>query len=175
MPESVEFSVDSSVSPVRVLAGQSDGQPPDLGVDRWATSRPVRRLCPVACDSPSMPSEHRFWFDDQKRVASASARHCSPEKTKDGSVRVGELWSVDLTLQNEELVAQCKDLCVTGVSCGECPSESVENKANQSREQGHERRRLPARAKAKTRGITGRMNFRHAHLQDHCQPVVNIC
>jgi len=149
--ESVEFSVDSPVSPVRVLVRHLDDQPPDLGVDGWATLPLVRWLCPVPGDSPSMPSEHGFGFDDQKRVASTGPTHCRPENTEDGSVGVGELWSVDLTLQNEDLVAQCKDLCVSGVSCGEYPSEPVENKANQSREQGHERRRLPARAMAKTR------------------------
>jgi hypothetical protein len=37
------------------------------------------------------------------------------------------------------LVAQSEDLGVTGVACGEYPSESAEKKANQSRKQGHER------------------------------------
>jgi hypothetical protein len=42
-------------------------------------------------------------------------------------------------LKNEELVAERKDLGVTGVARSEYPSESVENKSNQSREQGPER------------------------------------
>ena len=48
-------------------------------------------------------------------------------------------------------MAEREDLGVAGVACGEDPSESVENESNQSREQGHERRRLPATAMAKTR------------------------
>jgi len=48
-------------------------------------------------------------------------------------------------------VAESEDLGVSGVACGEDPSESVENKANQSRKRDHERRRLPTRAMAKTR------------------------
>jgi hypothetical protein len=40
------------------------------------------------------------------------------------------------------------------------PSESVHNKANQSRKQGHERRTVAASAMPDTRQITGRMNIR---------------
>lgn len=35
----LEFSVDSPVSPSRVLAGQSNDQPAELGVDWWSSSR----------------------------------------------------------------------------------------------------------------------------------------
>ena len=76
------------------------------------------------------------------------------------------MWSVDLALYDEELVAECEDFCVTGVSCGEYPSESVENKANQSGKERHERRRLQASAMAKTRRITGRMNLRPPQPQE---------
>ncbi len=110
-----------------------------------------------------MPAKDSFGFDDQKRVASMCPTHCRPEEGEDGAVGVSELWSVDLTLQDQELMSEGKDLCVTSVSCGEYPSESVENKANQSRKQGPERRRLPACAMPETRGITARMNLRHAH------------
>ena len=110
-----------------------------------------------------VPAEHGVGFDDQKRVASMCPTHCRPKEGEDGAVGVGELWSVDLALKDKELVAQCEDLCVTGVAGGEDPSESVENKANQSRKQGHERRRLLPRAMAETRVITARMNLRHAH------------
>ena len=57
-------------------------------------------------------------------------------------------------------MAESEDLRVTGVACSEDPSESVENKANQSRKQGHERRRLTASPMPKTHGITARMNLR---------------
>ncbi len=134
MSESVEFSVDSSVSPVRVLVGDSDCEPPDLCVDGWPSSRLVWWLGPVACDSPSMPSEHGFGFDDQERGALTCPCHGRTEKAKDGAVGVGELWSVDLALQDQELVAERKDLGVTGVAGSEYPSESVENKSNQGRE-----------------------------------------
>lgn len=151
MAEPVKFSVDSSVSPVRVLVGQSDDQGSYLGVDGWPASRFVRWLCPVSDDSSAMPAQHRFGFHDHKRVASTGPSHRRPKEGEDRAVDVSELWSVDLTLKDEELVAQCEDLCVAGVAGGEYPYESVENKANQSGKEGHERRMLPASAMAKTR------------------------
>jgi len=72
------------------------------------------------------------------------------------------LWSVDLMLKGQDLVPEREDLCVSGVAGGEYPSESVDNKANQRRKQGHERRRLLASLMPETRGITARMNIRHA-------------
>jgi hypothetical protein len=144
MSESVEFSVDSAVSPVRVFSRQPDDEGSDVGVDGWPSSRFVRRLCPVFAESLFVPPEHGVWFDDQKRFVSMCPTHDSPENPKDRPVGVGEVWAVDLTLQDQDLVAECEDLGVAGVACGEYPSESVENKLNQSRKQGHERRRVTA-------------------------------
>jgi len=119
--------------------------------DGWSSSRFVRWLCPMSANSLSMPAEHGVGFDDQKRVASTCPLHCRPKNPQDRPVDVSELWSVDLTSQDQELMTESEDRCVTGVACGEYPSESVENKANQSREQGHERRRLPASPMPETR------------------------
>ena len=91
-------------------------------------------------ESLSMPAQHGVWFDDQKRVASSRPGHCRSKEGEDGSVGVGEVWAVDLTLKDEELVAEREDLCVAGVARGEEPSESFDHKANQSRKQGHEQR-----------------------------------
>ena len=122
--------MDSSVSPVRVLLGQPDDQGSYHGVGGWPSSRPVQWLCPMSTHSLFVPAEHGVWFDDQKRVASTCPTDCRPKEGEDRAVGVSELWSVDLTLKDEELVAKCEDLCVTGVACGEDPSESFENKAN---------------------------------------------
>lgn len=128
------------------------GEPTDQVVrrrdDGWPTSRLVRWLCPVSGDPLFVPSQDSFGFHDQKRVASMCPTHCRPKEGKDGPVGLGELWSVDLTLQDQDLVAQCEDLCVTGVACGKNRSESVENKANQRRNrvtsaEGYPRERCP--------------------------------
>ena len=157
--------MDAPVSPVRVLVREANGECSELGVDGWSASLWRGCLCPVPADSLSMPSEHGVWFDDQKRVMSTCPSHCRPEKGEDSAVDVSELWSVDLALQDQELMSEGEDLCVTGVAGGEYPSEPVDNKANQSRKQGHERRRLPASAIPETRGITARTNLRHARGQ----------
>ena len=75
VPESLEFAVDASVSPTGVLAGLPNGQPPELWVDGWPSSRFVRWLCPMSDDPPSMPAEHGFGFDDQKRLTSTCSSH----------------------------------------------------------------------------------------------------
>ena len=98
MAESVEFSVDSAVSPVRVLVGDSDDQLPDLWVDGRPTSRLVWWLGPMSGDSPSMPAQHGFGFEDQKRFASSRPGHRRSKEGEDGAVGVGDLWSVDLAL-----------------------------------------------------------------------------
>ena len=164
--------MDASVSPVRVLAGQPNGQPPELWVDGWPSSRFVRWLCPVSDYPSSMPAQHGVWFDDQKRFALPRPGHRRSKEGEDGSVEVSEVWSVDLALQHQDLAAQSEDLGVTVVAGGEYPSESVDNKANQSRKQGHERTRLLPRSMLKTRVITGWMNLRHAHAQ---KPVLLSC
>ena len=85
------------------------------------------------------------------------------EQGEECSVGVGEPWPSDLALENQELVAKGEDLSGTGVARSEYPPETCENKANQSRKQGHECRTLPASPMPETRGITGRMSIRHAH------------
>ena len=105
--------MDSSVSPGRVLSGQPDDQASYLGVDGRPPSRFVRWLCPVPADSSLVPAHHGVWFHDQKRVASTCPSHC---RSEDGSVGVGELWSVDLALQDQDLVPEREDLSVACIT-----------------------------------------------------------
>ena len=105
--------MDSAVSPVRVLVGEANGQSSEFWVDGRPPARTVGRLGPVSADSLFVPSKHGVWFDDQKGVASTCPTHCRPKEGEDGSVGVGEVWSVDLALKNEDLVAEGKDLGVT--------------------------------------------------------------
>ena len=111
--------MDSPVSPSRVLAGQPNDQSPDGWVDGRPSPRLVRWLCPASADSLFVPPHHGFGFHDQKRAASTCPSHCIPKNTEDGAVDVGEVWSVDLALQNEDLVTEGKDLFVAGITRGE--------------------------------------------------------
>ena len=53
------------------------------------------------------------------------------EEREDCSIGIGESWPADLTLENEELVAEGEDFCVARVAGGEYPSESAENETHQ--------------------------------------------
>jgi hypothetical protein len=119
----------------------------------------------MTADSSSVPLEHCFGFDDQKRVPCSVAVHCRVEQREDCPVGVGVPRSSDLTLQDENLVPEGEDLGVASVAGGEHPAETGENEAHQSRKQGQERRTLPAGRRPETRGITARMTIRHPHAQ----------
>jgi len=128
-----QLTVNSPVAPVRVLVGKADDKLPQLGVDWRASSGRCWRLGPMTADSSSVPSQDGFWFDDQKCSVATGSCHRGVEERKDCSVAVGELRPGDLTLENQDLVAEGKDFGVAGVACGEYPSESAENEAHQSR------------------------------------------
>jgi hypothetical protein len=67
----------------------------------------------MTADSSSVPSQDGFWCDDQKRNVPTGTFHRGVEEGKDRPIGVAELWSVDLTLENQDLVAEGKDLGVT--------------------------------------------------------------
>ncbi len=112
-----------------------------------------------------MPSNDRFGFDDQKRSVSVGTCHGGVEEREDRPIGVGELWPSDLTLENQDLVAESEDFGVAGVACGEEPSESAENEVHQDRQEGHERGTLLASPPPETCGIKGRMNVRHPQVR----------
>jgi hypothetical protein len=88
----------------------------------------------MSCKASSVPAKHCFGFDDQKRSVPTGTCHRGVEERKDRPIGVGEPWSADLTLENQDLVAEGEDFGVAGVAGGEDPSESAENEAHQSRE-----------------------------------------
>ena len=131
MAESQQLTVDSPVAPGGVLACDPDDHASEFGVDWWSASGRCWWLCPVTADSPSVPVQDGFWFDDQKRSVPTGTCDRGMEERKDRSIGIGESWSADLTLENEHLVAEGEDFCVARVACGQYPSESAENEAHQ--------------------------------------------
>jgi hypothetical protein len=112
VPKSQQLAVDSPVSPRGILASDPDGQSSELGVDWWSASGRCWWLCPMTADSSSVPVQDGFWFDDQKRGVPTGTCHRGMEERKDRSIGIGESWSADLTLENENLVAEGEDFCV---------------------------------------------------------------
>ena len=178
MAESQQFALNSPVAPVRVLVRETDGQSPQFVVDWWSASGRCWCLCPMTADSSSVPSQDGFWFDDQKRSVPTGTCHRGVEERKDRPIGIGEPWSADLTLENQDLVAEGEDFGVAGEVGGEEPSEPDENYAYQSGKECHERGTLPTSPLPETHGITGRMNIRHPHgwgmsplVQSHAEGV----
>ena len=150
----------AAVAPGRVLAGQSDDQSPEFGVDGWPSGCGGGWLGPVAGDESAVPSQHGLGANDQERGALAGTVHRRGENSEDRPVGVGELRSADLALQHEDLVAEGEDLGVAGIAGGEHPPESGQNEASQSGEEGHERRTLSTGPTLETPEIAGRMSIR---------------
>ena len=54
-----------------------------------------------------------FAFEDQKRSVPTDTCNRGVEERKDRPIGIGEPWSADLTLKNQDLVAEGEDLSVT--------------------------------------------------------------
>ncbi len=80
-----------------------------------------------------MPAQHGLGANNEKRCPLAGAFHRRGENSEDRPVRVGELGSVDLALEHEDLMAEGENLGVAGIAGGENPPESGQNQASQSR------------------------------------------
>jgi len=121
--ETVDFAVDPAVAPRRVLPGQTEDHPQELGIDGRTTRSGGRWLGPVAGDESSVPGEDRRRAHDQQRPAASGSVHHGCEQHKDRSIGLVEAWPIDLALQHEDLMAQSQDLGITGVTAGEQPSQ----------------------------------------------------
>jgi hypothetical protein len=77
-----------------------------LRFSRSVTTRATARTLAV-------PAKHCFAFDDQKRSVPTDTCNRGVEERKDRPIGIGEPWSADLTLKNQGLVPEGKDLSVT--------------------------------------------------------------
>lgn len=82
------------------------------------------------------------------------------EESENGSIGVGELCSVDLSLQNQNLVTESENLRVTRIATGEHPPEPGQNEASESRNESHKRRTPSAGRTFETPDLRGRMSIR---------------
>ena len=89
MAEAGEFAVDTAVSPGRILCCHLDDEVPDLGSGRWP-SRGVVWLCPVACDTSSVPAQESVGCDEPSVAAGpGSAWAMAPSSDRSSSPNAG--------------------------------------------------------------------------------------
>ena len=138
MSESGEFAVDPPVSPVRVLSGHSDDQLPDFGFDWWPAPFRGRGFGPVPGDESPVPADHRCGFHDEEQLGQTAAIEHPRKQGEDRPIGLGELRSVDLALEHDELMAQREDLGVALIAGGEQPSEACEDEFREGGEQVHD-------------------------------------
>ena len=113
MAEAGEFAVDTAVSPGRILCCHLDDEVPDLGSGRWP-SRGVVWLCPVACDTSSVPAQESVGCDEPS--VAAGPGECLGDGAEQRPVVIAQCGPLDLAAKHDELVAQDDDLDVFGAA-----------------------------------------------------------
>ena len=113
MSEAGQFAVDTAEAPGRVVAGEAEDEPADLGRGRWA-SWSSSGMCPVSGDAAAVPAEQGVGGDQPACPSWAGER--GGDRSEEGSIIVVECWSVDLAAQDGELVAEHDDLEVLGTA-----------------------------------------------------------
>jgi len=114
--ETAHLAVDTSVAPARVLDVEAQHQSTELRWCRWPSGSGLWRLGPVPGDETAVPADHRRWSHDQHDLAESSTIESSREHCQDRPIRRGEPRTVNLALQDEDLVAKGENLCVTLVA-----------------------------------------------------------
>lgn len=90
---------------------------------------------PVSGDETPVPADDRRRLHDQEHFGEAAAVDHGGEHREDRPVRLGELCSVDLTLQHQDPVTEGEDLGVAMITGSEEPSEPGENESCEGSEQ----------------------------------------
>ena len=129
--ETAYLSMDASVAPGWVLCVEAQDQPTKL---RWCGRAPgsgPRWLGPVAGDEVSVPADHGGRFHDQHHTGKPLPVERTREHGQDGPVRRGEPRPLDLSLQDENLMAKGEDLGVTLVTGYQQQSETGDQEPKQ--------------------------------------------
>lgn len=131
VPETAHLAMDASVAPCRVLSVEAQHEPTEL---RWGWRAPgswLWRLGPVPGDEASVPADHRGGFHDQHDLTQSSAIERQREHRKHCPVGRCELRAVDLSLQDQDLMAKSQDLSVALVASHQQQPETIDEKAEQ--------------------------------------------
>ncbi|CAN5835089.1 hypothetical protein BH23ACT4_BH23ACT4_08330 [soil metagenome] len=121
------------LSPARRMVSFSE-----FGVDGWSSWFRGWWLGPVAGDETSMPPDDGLGPHDMEHVGEASTVQHAGCQREGRTIRVGELSSVDLALQHQDLMPEGEDLGVAFVTGREEPSEPGKGKSWEGSEQDHD-------------------------------------
>jgi len=104
----------------------------------------------VAGDEAAVPTNDGRGPDDQEHLGEPSTVQRSGDRGEDRAVRFGEPGSGDLTLQDQDLVAEGEDLGVTLIASREQPAEAGHNEPGHGGDEVHEQATVPTGAAAHT-------------------------
>ena len=107
-----------------------------------------------------MPADHGCWLHNQHDLAQPRPCEHRREDGEDGPVRIGEPGPVDLSLEDEDLMAECEDLSVAFVSGRDQPSQPADHELKECRTEIH-RPNVPTGWAARNSRNTVVMDFRH--------------
>ena len=107
MVSTLEFADDPLVSPVGVLAGETQDQLTARALERRSSCLPMR-VRPAARDKLAVPAQHRVRFDCEVRPS--RSRDCATERSEQRPISTGQPRPIRWTPKNRELVTQKQDL-----------------------------------------------------------------
>ena len=134
MSEAAEFPVGASVAPARVVGVEAEHESADLARRGRSAGSGLWWLGPVAGAEASVPPDDGGRLDDQHDAVEPATVEGTRQYGQDRSVCRSEPWSLDLSLEDEDLMAKRQDLGVTLVTGYEKQPEPSNRSSKQVRE-----------------------------------------
>jgi hypothetical protein len=114
--ETAHLAVDAPVAPARVFGVEAQHQSVKLrGCGRSSSPR-HGWLGPPSSYETAVPANHCRRFHDQHHLVEAAPVERPREYGEYGPVGGGEPRPIDLSLQDQDLMAKGEDLCVTSIT-----------------------------------------------------------
>ncbi len=104
---------------------------------RWGGRAPgarLRRLGPVASHKFAVPADHRRGLHDQHHVVQAPPIERTRQHREHGPVRRREPRPIDLSLQDQDLMAKSENLSVARVAAHQQQADTGDEEPKQVRE-----------------------------------------
>ena len=111
-----EFAVDVPVAPGRVVGVEADHEAAELAWCGRSAGSGLWWLGPVVGDQASVPADHSGGLDDQHGAVEPPTVEGTRNHREDRPVSGCESWSLNLSLEDEDLMAEGEDLGVMSVA-----------------------------------------------------------